>query len=365
MQDIVRTAADARGLPQPPLLVLDALEAYLDALGIGEGPIEASQLGEGHSNPTFLLRRGGSSVVLRRPPRPPLPPSAHDVIREGRIVRAMSGAGVRVPIIIDLCEDTDVVGAPFCLMERIDGEPLGELGWPAENGAAQDCRALAEELVDALIEIHAVDWRALDVATIARPEGFLERQLRRFSALARSDAATRELPHLDVIEAWLAAHMPPQSDATMVHGDYRSGNVLFARHRPPHLLAVLDWELATLGDPLADVGYLLATYAEQADDDDPMLSLSTATAAPGFPSRRTIAERYAARSGRDVSGVRWYMVLALFRSVVFLENSYRRHLAGTTSDPFFANLEQGVPRLAERAWRLTQGPADDLSDRRG
>jgi aminoglycoside phosphotransferase (APT) family kinase protein len=350
---IVDTQEEAAGLELPPLLVRRPLEAYLDAHGLGSGPIEAEPVGQGHSNVTYLITRGDTELVLRRPPRPPLPPSAHDVLREARLLAAIEEADVRTPKVLLACDDQSVIGAPFYVMERVIGDVVvTEL--PDTLQAEADRRRASEQLVDALVEVHAVDWEACGLGGYGKPTGYLERQLRRFGGLWEHNK-TRELPALDRVTEWLAAHRPESGPATIVHGDYRLGNVMYARERPPRLNAIFDWELATIGDPLADVGYLVATWSQPGEPESAISALGGLTREPGFYSRQELIARYEERSGRSMGDVRWYMTLALWKSAVFLEGSYKRRLAGTTDDPFFDLLEQGVPDVADRAWRIAQG----------
>jgi aminoglycoside phosphotransferase (APT) family kinase protein len=351
--DVVDTAAEAAELELPPLVVRAPLEDFLDAHGIGEGRVEAERIGEGHSNITFLVRRGDARVVLRRPPRPPLPPSAHDVLREARLLTAVQDADVRTPDVLATCDDESVIGAPFYVMERVEGDVM-TADVPAALDDEPSRARIGEELIDALVEVHAVDWRACGLEGYGKPTGYLDRQLRRFGGLWEHNR-TRELPVLDKVTAWLAEHVPQSPDATIVHGDYRLGNTMFAPGAPARLVAIFDWELATIGDPLADVGYLVATWSQHDDPDDPLRGLSAATRRPGFPTRDELVARYEERSGRSMSDVRWYMTLALWKSAVFLEGSYKRRLAGTTEDAFFDRLESGVPAMAERAWAIATG----------
>ncbi len=353
MTAIVDTPEEAAEQELEPLLVRRPLEAFLDARGLGEGPLEAEPIGEGHSNVTFAIRRRGGAWVLRRPPRPPLPPSAHDVLREARLLSAVQDADVRTPRVFATCDDEAVIGAPFYVMELVEGDVL-----TAELPAALDDEParprIGDELVDALVEVHAVDWRACGLEGYGKPTGYLERQLRRFGGLWEHNR-TRELPVLEQVTAWLAEHLPESGEATIVHGDYRLGNTMFAREAPPRLNAIFDWELATIGDPLADVGYLLATWSQPDDPEDALRGLGAVTRQPGFPTREQLIDRYEQRSGRSMSDVRWYMTLALWKSAVFLEGSYKRRLAGRTEDAFFDRLEQGVPAIAERAWQTATG----------
>jgi aminoglycoside phosphotransferase (APT) family kinase protein len=351
---IVDTHEQAAALDLPPLLVREPLAAFLDARGLGSGPIDAVPVGEGHSNVTYLIRRDGAELVLRRPPRPPLPPSAHDVLREARLLEALEPTAARTPRVLATCAEETVIGAPFYVMAKVDGEVLLHAVPPALDAAAER-RRVGEQLVDALVEIHAVDWQACGLEGYGRPTGYLERQVRRFAGLWEHNK-TRELPALDRVTAWLAGHRPESGPATVVHGDYRLGNVMFAERAPAELVAVFDWELATIGDPLADVGYLAATWAQPGDEEaGTVFSLGAVTMQPGFPTREELIARYEERSGRSMGEVRWYATLALWKAAVFLEGSYRRLLAGTTDDPFFALLGEGVPKLAERAWETASG----------
>jgi aminoglycoside phosphotransferase (APT) family kinase protein len=358
MSAIVDTPEEAAALELAPLLVRRPLEAYLDAQGLGSGPIQAETVGEGHSNITYLIRRDGGEWVLRRPPRPPLPPSAHDVLREARLLSAVQDADVRTPRVLAACDDESVIGAPFYVMEKVEGDVMvgdipERLDTPAEHGR------IAAELIDALVEIHAVDWEGAGLEGYGKPTGYLERQVRRFSGLWEHNA-TRPVPELDETTAWLGANVPESGAATIVHGDYRLGNTMFAPGTPARLVAIFDWELATIGDPLADVGYMTATYAQPGDEADaegetPIFALNAVTTRAGFPTRDELIARYEERSGRSMSDVRWYQTLALWKSAVFLEGSYKRLLAGTTDDPFFKLLDEGVPAIARRALATAHG----------
>jgi aminoglycoside phosphotransferase (APT) family kinase protein len=344
--EIVDTPADAEGLALAPLVVRRPLEAWLDAAGLGTGPLRAERIGEGHSNITFRVEREGLRCVLRRPPRPPLPPSAHDVLREARLLRALAPTEVRVPEVLATCADDAVLGVPFYVMRELDGVVVTD-ALPAALDVPAERSRVADELVDALVELHDADWRACGLEGFGRPAGYLERQVRRFAGLWDVNK-TRELPLVPELARRLAARLPEQREATIVHGDYRLGNVMLAAGAPARLVAIFDWELATIGDPLADLGYLLATWSE-ASGPDTVLGLSPVTRLPGFPDRVGLVERYAARSGRDPGDLGWYRALALWKSAVFCEAIYGRYLRGETSAPFAASLGDGIPRLAEAA----------------
>jgi aminoglycoside phosphotransferase (APT) family kinase protein len=322
----------------------EPLAAYLDQHDLGAGEVRIEPIGDGHSNPTFLLEREGARLVLRRPPRGPLAASTHDVVREARLLRAVRSHGVPVAEVLAICDADEVIGAPFYVMAFVEGVVLTDEMPAAMEGEAEQ---IAEQLVDELVALHEVDPSAEELAGFGRPEGYLERQLKRFGGLYEANP-TRRLPDVEAVTEWLDANLPASPAPTVVHGDYRLGNVMFAPS-PLRLAALLDWELATIGDPLADLGYMTAMWSEPDDPPNPVGDLSHVTRANGFPPREFLAHRYAERSGRPVDTLRWYQVLALWKAAVFLEVSFRRFGAGTTADPFFAGLETGVPALAALA----------------
>ncbi len=351
MSDVVATAADADPEGRPPLLVLDRLAAFLDEHRLGSGELRTERIGEGGgSNFTFLLERAdGSRWVLRRPPRPPLPPSAHDMVREARLQLALAEAGFRrLAPIAAVCDDEAVLGVPFYVMEELDGLVLTDELPPALEG--EDARRrLGLDLVDTLVEIHAADVASPALAAFGRPGSYNERQVRRFTQLWELNR-TRELPVVEQVAAELAARLPDQLGPTAVHGDYRLGNVMVDPTDPARIAAVLDWEMGAVGDPRADVGYLLATYTEPGGPPNP-LGTSPVTAEPGFPSKAELAERYAERSGRDVGPLAWFEALAAWKAAVFCEAIYGRFVRGElgSEDSRAARFEQGVPYLAETA----------------
>jgi aminoglycoside phosphotransferase (APT) family kinase protein len=352
--DVVGTFQQAAGHSREPLLVLEPLAAFLDARGLGSGgQIAAEPIGEGHSNVTFLLRRDGVQVVLRRPPRGPLPPSAHDVLREARVLQALGPTPARVPAVLAVCADPGVIGAPFYLMEQVEGHIVTSQ-LPAELDTVAQRRRIGEELVDALVEVHAVDWQAAGLVGFGKPTGYLQRQVARFLGLWEHNK-TREIAAVERVGRWLAANLPPAGSATIVHGDYRLGNTMLAPHAPARIVAIFDWEMTAIGDPLADLGYLCALWADRDDPPGGMFELSSVTRADGFPSRAELVARYEQRSGRSMTDIRWYQTLALWKAVVFMEGNYKRALAGTTDDPFLQQFGTGVVDLAYRAEQMAYG----------
>jgi aminoglycoside phosphotransferase (APT) family kinase protein len=348
--DIVETLPRRNASVPAPLLVLDRVRQFLDANGLGAGDLQAHRIGEGGgSNFTFLVERDEGRYVLRRPPRPPLPPSAHDVVREARLQLALAPLGIRVPRILAVCEDESVLGVPFYVMDYIDGEVVSTT-LPAELERSSDARRrLGEDLVDTLAEIHAADVQSPALAAFVRPGSYLERQVRRFSQLWLVNA-TRELPSVEQVGRELERRIPEPLPDTVVHGDYRLGNMIVHRDNPSSIAAVLDWEMGAIGDPRADVGYLAATYSEPGGEANP-LGTSPVTATPGFPSREELVERYARASGRDVEPLAWFEALALWKAAVFCEAIYGRYVRGelTADDARAERFADGVPLLAELA----------------
>ncbi len=289
--------------------------------------------------------------MLRRPPRGPLPPSAHDVLREARLLRALAPTAVRTPKILAVCDDEQVIGAPFYVMELVEGEVITDSVPPGLDDDEQR-RRIADELIDGLVELHGAGWERLGLEGFGKPTGYLERQLRRFGGLWEHNR-TRDLPEVAQVGSWLAEHLPQSPPATIVHGDYRLGNTIYGPAAPAHLAAILDWEMATIGDPLADVGYLMVHWV-QADDDADSFTLQAVTRQPGFPTRAELIDRYQARSGRTVGQLDWYVTLALWKAVVFMEGNYKRAIAGTTDDPYLKTFGDGVVQLAQRALEITR-----------
>ncbi len=348
--DIVETSADAEGLTKPPLLVLDRVRRFFDEHGLGSGDVRARRIGEGGgSNFTFLVERDVGRFVLRRPPRPPLPPSAHDVVREARLQLALRTAGfTRLPTIVAVCEDATLLGVPFYVMDELDALVVTD-ELPPGLELEDSRRALGLDLVDALVEVHAADVSSPELAEFARPGSYNERQVRRFTELWEINK-TRDLPAVDDVATRLAAAVPEPLAPTAVHGDYRLGNTMVGPAEPTRVLAVLDWEMGAIGDPRADLGYLLATYSEPGGPPNP-LGTSPVTSLPGFPSRTELVERYVAASDRDVAALAWFEGLALWKAAVFCEAIYGRYLRGElgAEDARAARFEEGVPYLAEAA----------------
>jgi aminoglycoside phosphotransferase (APT) family kinase protein len=356
--DIIRRRGDVAEGAREPLLVIEPVAELLAAHGLGDGDpnaIVVTPVGDGHSNVTLSVSSEGGEVILRRPPRGPLPPSAHDVLREARLLRALGATSVRVPKVLLVCDDSSLIGAPFFVMERVDGEVITNT-MPAALDSVEERGRVADEFIDALVELHDVDWMAAGLEGFGKPTGYLERQLRRFGGLWEHNR-TRELPAVEQVGAWLADNLPESPPATVVHGDYRLGNAMYAHQPPARLLAILDWEMATIGDPLADLGYLMMLWAEAEDRPVGRFDIQSVTRLAGFPTRAQMIARYEERSRRSMGSPRWYLTLALWKSVVFMEGNYKRAVAGSTDDPYLKSFGEWVVELAERALEVSRGAA--------
>jgi aminoglycoside phosphotransferase (APT) family kinase protein len=359
--DLVRTHAEAAAQEREPLLVLEPLMAFLDEHGIGSGELEVAPIGDGHSNHTFLVTRPGPPTrrfVVRRPPRGELPPSAHDVLREARVIGAVGPAGVRAPAVLAVCDDPQVIGKPFFVMDAVDGVVITDTVPDALDTPAQR-RALSFELVDALAELHACDWQAAGLEGFGKPTGYTARQLKRFLGLWEINK-TRDIPEVERVGTWLKDNLPESPTATIVHGDFRLGNVMYERGTAgerPRLNAILDWEMSTIGDPLADVGYLCMMWSQADDPSGGLFDLNSVTRADGFPMRAELVARYEERSGRTMRDIRWYTALALWKSIVFMEGNYKRATAGLSDDAFMKDFGDGVIDLARRAEEVTRADA--------
>lgn len=324
------------------------LGEYLNETLGGNTTVNVESHVAGFSNITCFVERGMDTYVLRRPPAGKLLPTAHDVARKYRYLKALHGTPARVPEPVVLCEDNDVIGAPFYLMEKKVGHVIRH-AMPEALDSPDDRRRIGLEMVDALAEIHAVDWQAVGLTT--RGGNYLDRQLKRWhSQTELTVGKVRDLPGLFELSEWLAANKPGASDVTIVHGDFKLDNVMFASETPARLIAIFDWEMAAIGDPLADLGWLMHTWGKP-DGADPNADLPI-TALEGFATRDELAERYADRSGRSMHDFDWYHVLALWKLAVILEGLYVTYKTGNASNPASDAFEIQVPRLIERAQRL-------------
>jgi aminoglycoside phosphotransferase (APT) family kinase protein len=311
-------------------------------------PLRFDLIEGGRSNLTYRVTDpDGHRVILRRPPLHGVLESAHDMGREHRIISALEGTDVPVPACVGFEPDTEVTGAPFYVMRFVDGEVVRDRR-AAEDLLTPDARrAASEDLVDVLVRLHAVDVDEIGLGELSRREGYLDRQLRRWHGQLEK-TRTRDLSLLDEIHRRLSASVPPQGPATIVHGDYRLDNVMLDPATGA-VKAVLDWELTTLGDPLADVGLLLVYWTEP--DDEVQVLPTAPTQAPGFAQRADLIEQYAAASGRDLGGIGYHVAFGYWKLACILEGVYSRYASGAygETDGSFEAYGDLVVRLGESA----------------
>lgn len=352
-RDVVSTETEAATLSMPPLLVEETIRQYLDDHSIGSGPLSIDPVGEGQSNATFRIRREGADVILRRGPRPPLPKSTHDMVREARVQTALADFDFPVPNIRSVYTEDDLLGVPFYIMDRLDGDVVTSK-LPERFEPVDRRRTLVERAVATLAQLHSLDVSQPSLADVGRPNGYLERQVNRFTKLWPQNTL-REIPLVDRLSTWLSDNLPATQRHSVIHGDYRIGNLMFAPEEQPQIQAVLDWEMATLGDPLADLGYVVATYATPGVQPT-VMELTTVTREPDFPKRHDLIELYSQDSDLDLSELHWYQTLALWKSAIFCEAIYTRWLKGERPNDkdFGRRLENGVPELLESAWEYTK-----------
>jgi len=318
-----------------------------ERLGLS-GPVAVRQFGRGHSNLTYLVTVGDRELVLRRPPFGSKVKTAHDMGREHRILSRLSAVYPRAPRPLLYIEDEGVLGAPFYVMERRKGLILRkDLPAGLELSPAQ-VRALHENLVDALAELHGLDYAAAGLGDLGKPEGYVERQVTGW-ARRYEGSKTDDLPVVERVGRWLAGHLPESRGVALIHNDFKLDNVVLDPADPTRITGVLDWEMSTLGDPLMDLGTSLSYWVEAGDSDEMQLVRWGPTAAPGSLTRAEIAQRYAEKTGADVGQVVFYYAFGLYKTAVVLQQIYYRYKQGLTRDERFAALIMGVHVLMNGA----------------
>ena len=326
--------------------VSPALADWLGPALDDPGPFTLTPLSGGNSNETLLLTSPAATRILRRPPHAAsIDPSAHSMAREHRILVALDGRGVPAPRPLAYCDDPEVTPASMLVMERIDGVSLGaEL--PAAFGG--DTRAVGEALVDALAALHTVDWRAAGLEGFGRVDGFLERQVPRWRSQYQR-YAVRELELFEPVAEWLQSHLPPTLVPGIMHGDFHADNCLLTPGPPARVAAIIDYEMTTIGDPLLDLGLLLAFWGDERPARPAMPGVQAFTRGAGAPSRAELAQRYAEASGRSVEHLPFYLTLALWKLAAIVEGAYAHHLQGNLDTAYASELEHDVPALLREA----------------
>ena len=354
-------SSDTKPVRTSEQLNWDALADYVReklAIELGDQfdtttPMTVEQFPGGHSNLTYLLRFGNQEFVMRRPPFGPVPPKAHDMARECRILAAVHPVFPLAPKPYVLCEDAGVIGSTFYIMERRHGlvvrydEPPELTDQPAAR------RRVSEAMVDALADLHAVDINAHGLAALGKPAGFVERQVRGWSERWKG-SQTSEQPAMDQLAAWLVDRLPADaSRPTLLHGDYKLDNVMLNALDVGRMIAVFDWEMSAVGDPLVDLGILLAYWIHTAPASQ-RDSLTSVTSRPGWFTREEMLERYAARTGNDLTKIEFYEVFAVFKLAVVLQQIFYRYHRGQTDDARFARLDERVTWLERIATALAE-----------
>jgi aminoglycoside phosphotransferase (APT) family kinase protein len=327
--------------------------------GATGGPLHAGLISGGRSNLTYFVGDDAHEWVLRRPPLGHVLPTAHDMAREYKVLAGLAPTSVPVPRPLAFCDDNAVNDAPFYVMEKVDGQILRT---PQELAklSPEDARRCSEALVDVLVEIHAVDYNAVGLSDFGHPDGYLERQVRRWGEQWER-SKTRELPAIDDLARRLRAALPESPPPTIVHGDYRLDNTMLAPDDPGRIVAVLDWEMATLGDPLSDVGLFLLYWAR---DENALEGVGAEIdTSRGFMTRDEIVERYAKQSGRDLSSLDFYEILASYKLAIIVEGIHARFLMGKTLGDGFGHMGAMVEGLATRA--LEQADNSQVAALRG
>lgn len=312
------------------------------------GELTVRQFPHGHSNLTYLLQGGGAEWVLRRPPFGNQVKTAHDMGREFRVLQSLSRVFPPAPRPLVMCEDQSVIGAPFYIMQRRRGIILRR-EWPAELPRdPQLLRQMCGSLIDTLSDLHAIDPADAGLSDFGRPDGYVRRQIEGWTKRYRA-AQTEQVPEMDTAADWLAARLPPESGVSLIHNDFKFDNIVFDPSSPATVSTVLDWEMATLGDPLMDLGTTLGYWVEASEIAQLAASFVGPTWLPGALSRAELVDRYAERRGLGSCDMRYYHVFGLFKIAVIVQQIYVRFARGFTSDPRFANLDSCVRQLARQA----------------
>jgi aminoglycoside phosphotransferase (APT) family kinase protein len=333
-------------------LDLERLEAFLSKHFGCAARLAVQQYPSGHSNLTYFVRRGNREFVLRRPPFGSKVKTAHDMGREYRVLSKLHGAYPAAPQVL-LYGDESVLGAPFYLMEPIHGiilrrDPPEGLRFPAETA-----RRLSESFLDALAALHRLDYQSIGLGDLGRPQGYMTRQVRGWVERYHG-SQTHDLPEVGRVAAWMEEHMPEAGDAALIHNDYKYDNIVLAPDDITRIVGVLDWEMATVGDPLADLGTALAYWVEANDPEDLQEIRWSPSTYPGSMTRAELVDRYERLTGRDVSRIGFYLVFARFKIAVIIQQIYYRYHQGLTADARFAEMPKMVQALLRAALRATE-----------
>jgi aminoglycoside phosphotransferase (APT) family kinase protein len=332
----------------------ERLEPFLRSHFSAEtGPLLVRQYPSGHSNLTYSVRLGTREMVLRRPPFGSKVKTAHDMSREYRVLSKLHQHYAPAPHVLLFCDDLSVLGAPFYLMEPIHGIILRR-EIPTGLDFPQDvARRVSESFLDNLALLHSLDYNAVGLADLGKPQGYLERQVRGWAERYHG-SKTHDIPEVDTISAWIQQHMPSSSGAALIHNDYKYDNVVLDPSDLSKIIGVLDWEMCTIGDPLTDLGSALAYWVDASDPQEILETRWGPTTAAGSLARAELAQRYAQKTGRDLSAMAFYLVFARFKIAVIVQQIYYRYHQGLTHDERFATMPQRIKLLLHAAQRTAE-----------
>jgi aminoglycoside phosphotransferase (APT) family kinase protein len=308
------------------------------------GPLSIQQFPSGHSNLTYSVQFGSKELVLRRPPFGSKVKSAHDMDREFRVLSRLHAVYAPAPNVLFYCEDESILGAPFYLMERIHGVILRRDPPLGLDFSTEKARRLSESFVENLALLHSLEYAAAGLADLGKPQGYLERQVRGWIERYHG-SKTHDYPEVETISEWMQQHIPSTGGASLIHNDYKYDNVVLDPGDITKILGVLDWEMCTIGDPLADLGTTLAYWVDAADPEELQENRSGPTTHPGSLTRAELVEYYARRTGRDVSHISFYLALARFKLAVIVQQIYYRYHQGLTKDERFASMPRRISIL--------------------
>jgi aminoglycoside phosphotransferase (APT) family kinase protein len=330
------------------------LEPFLRNHFPGEpGPLMVRQYPSGHSNLTYSLQLGSREMVLRRPPFGSKVKTAHDMGREFRVLSKLHAHYPPAPQVLLFCDDDSVLGAPFYLMEPIHGVILRKDVPPDLDFSPAPARRLCESFLDNLALLHGLDYNSMGLADLGKPQGYLERQVRGWIERYHG-SKTHDIPEVETISSWIQQHMPSSSDAAFIHNDYKYDNVVLDPHDLTRIIGVLDWEMCTIGDPLSDLGSALAYWVDRGDPPEILETRWGPTTYPGSLTRTQLVQRYAQKTGRDVSDMAFYLVFARFKIAVIVQQIYYRYHQGLTHDERFAVMPQRITLLLRAALRTAE-----------
>ncbi len=336
------------------------LLAFLDEKGLisnSNSEMDVLQFSNGYSNLTYLVQVEGKAFVLRRPPFS-APKRGHDMGREYKVLHQLNSVFEKAPKVFAFCENNEVIGAPFYIMEKVSGEILTAKAAQQREVEPEAFKTIANTWLDTFVAFHNIDPKAAGLTDLGRPEGYVERQVRNWGKQYLA-AKTDEVPTAQKVMAWMEVHQPKSYDHTLIHNDFKYDNVVFSDATWTAISAILDWEMCTLGDPLMDLGTSLGYWITPEEPEFAKMGIPSPTMMPGNPSRSEIVDQYALKSGRSINNIVFYYAYGLFKIAVIAQQIYYRYHQGHTTDPKFSQLNKTAALLCNRAWQAIQNNSID------